>query len=369
MPSFNTVSKRALKIEASEIRKAFDLARELKDPIDLSIGQPNFDVPEPVKEAAITAIKSGFNRYTTTQGIPELRERLSQKFNERFGFMPPALMVTSAVAGAITLALLVLLEEKNEVILTDPYFPSYKHIVHIAGGVCKFANTYPDFRLRKEEFEKLITKRTKIIILSSPCNPTGVAYTKAEIMMLVELARAHNLVIITDEIYNSFLYDSDTLESPIKYYDKTILLDGFSKKYGVPGWRVGYAVGPQEIMERMTILQQWSFVCAPSPFQKAALVALDVDMSAQMKEFHRRRDLVYSMLKDKFEVVKPDGAFYIFPRAPKGDAEAFIKKAVEHNVLLVAGKAFSEQNTHFRISYATSEEKLLKGLEILNKIA
>ncbi len=135
MPSLSMISKRALKIEASEIRKAFDLGRELRDPIDLSIGQPNFEVPEPIKEAAINAIRSGFNRYTTTQGIPELKEKLSRKFKERFGFTPPALMVTSAVAGAITLALLVLLEEKDEVILTDPYFPSYKHIVHIAGGV------------------------------------------------------------------------------------------------------------------------------------------------------------------------------------------------------------------------------------------
>ncbi|MFA5795096.1 MAG: aminotransferase class I/II-fold pyridoxal phosphate-dependent enzyme [Candidatus Brocadiia bacterium] len=363
------ISKRALKIEASEIRKAFDLARSLKDPIDLSIGQPNFEVPQPIQEAAIAAIKSGFNRYTTTQGIPELRDKLIKQFEQRFNFKPPALMVTSAVAGAITLALMVLLDENDEVIVTDPYFPSYKHIVHIAGGICKFANTYPDFRLKKEAFEKLITPRTKIIIISSPCNPTGVAYTKSEILMLVDLAKKHDLIIISDEIYNSFLYDTDSLESPIKYYDKTILMDGFSKKYGVPGWRLGYAVGPQEIIERMTILQQWSFVCAPAPFQKAAVVALDCDMSAQINEFKRRRDLGYSMLKDKFELVKPDGAFYFFPKAPDGNAGAFIKKAVDNNVLIVPGCAFSEQNTHFRISYAVHEKKLIKGLEILNKLA
>ncbi|MFH1228454.1 MAG: aminotransferase class I/II-fold pyridoxal phosphate-dependent enzyme [Planctomycetota bacterium] len=368
MSLFDIISKRALKIEASEIRKAFDLARSLKDPIDLSIGQPNFEVPDRIKDAAITAIKSGFNKYTTSQGIPELRDKLIQRFEQRFGFKPPDLIVTSAVAGAITLALMVLLDENDEVIITDPYFPSYKHMVHISGGICKFANTYPDFRLKKESFEKLITPRTKIIIISSPCNPTGIAYSKSEIMMLVELADKHNLILISDEIYNSFLYDTDTLESPIKYYDKTILLDGFSKKYGVPGWRLGYAAGPQEIIERMTILQQWSFVCAPAPFQKAAVVALDCDMSAQINEFKRRRDLVYSMLKNKFDVVKPDGAFYFFPKAPNGDANTFIKKALDNNVLIVPGKAFSEQNTHFRISYAVQEQKLLEGLEILNKL-
>ncbi|MBI4713150.1 MAG: aminotransferase class I/II-fold pyridoxal phosphate-dependent enzyme [Planctomycetes bacterium] len=362
------ISTKALKIEASEIRKAFDLGQSLKDPIDLSIGQPNFEVAEPIKEAAIKAINEGFNRYTMTQGIPALREKLSTKFEERFGFKPPALMVTSGVGGAIVLALLTLIDDKDEVIITDPYFPLYKHIITVAGGIPKYANTYPDFRLRKEEFEKVITKRTKAIIVSTPANPTGVVYTKPEILMLVELAKKHDLIIITDEVYRSFIYDV-TLASAMKYYAKTILVDGFSKAYGVPGWRLGYAAGPKEIIERMTIIQQWSFICAPAPFQKAAITALDYNMSAQIAEFHRRRDLVYNTLKDKYELIKPDGAFYAFPKVPKGDCHDFIKKAAAHNLLIVPGTAFSEQDTHFRISYATTEDKLRKGLEILLKLA
>lgn len=362
------LSKRALNIEASEIRKAFDLARSLKNPIDLSIGQPDFEVPESVKDVAIQSIKDGFNRYVTTQGIPELKEKLIQRFTRRFGFAPGGLMVTSGVAGAIVLCLMVIIEDGDEVVITDPYFAMYKHIIHITGGIARYANTYPDFRLRKEEFEKVITPRTKAIIITTPCNPTGVVYSKEEIMMVVDVAKKHNLLIISDEVYRSFIYDGE-VESAVKYYEKTLLADGFSKAYGMPGWRLGYAAGPAELIERMTILQQWSFICAPGPFQKAAVKALDTDMSAVIKEFHKRRDIVYETLKGKFKVTKPEGAFYIFPQAPGNNASDFVKKAAQNNVLIVPGLAFSEQNTNFRISYAVEETKLRQGLEILLKLA
>ncbi|MFH1231758.1 MAG: aminotransferase class I/II-fold pyridoxal phosphate-dependent enzyme, partial [Planctomycetota bacterium] len=362
------LSKRALKIEASEIRKAFDLGRSLKNPIDLSIGQPDFEVPDPVKDAAINAIKQGFNRYTTTQGIPELQEKLIQKFTKRFGFSPPGLMVTSGVAGAIVLCLMVIIDDGDEVIITDPYFALYKHIIHITGGITRFANTYPDFKLKREEFEKVITPRTKAIIITTPCNPTGIVYSKEEILMVVDIARKHNLLIISDEVYRTFVYDCE-VESAVKYYEKTLLADGFSKAYGMPGWRLGYTAGPAELIEKMAILQQWSFICAPAPFQKAAVVALETDMTGIIKQFHKRRDIVYETLKGKFKVNKPQGAFYIFPQAPDNNAADFVKEAAGHNVLIVPGCAFSEQNTNFRISYAVEENKLRQGLEILLKLA
>ena len=368
------LSKRCQKIEASEIRKAFDLARTLKNPIDLSIGQPDFEVPDNVKEAACAAIKQGFNRYTPTTGIPELKTKLCEKFYKTFGFSAEggsasggehfALMSTCGAAGAITLALMVILDCDDEVIITDPYFPMYKHVTHICGGVTKYATTYPDFTLKKEVFEKLITKKTKAIIISTPANPTGRIYSKQEIMMLVELAKKNDILIISDEVYRNFTYDGE-VESPIKYYPNTLYVEAFSKAYGMPGWRAGYTVGPTELIEKMTVLQQWTFICTPAPFQKAVLVALDTDMSAMLAEFHKRRDIVYNALKDSFKVVKPEGAFYIFPEAPGRDAQAFAKKAAEHNVLIVPGSAFSEQGTHFRISYAVEEKKLRQGLAIL----
>jgi len=362
------LSKRALKIEASEIRKAFDLARSLKDPIDLSIGQPDFEVPDVIKNAAIDSIKQGFNRYVTTQGIPELRDKLIQRFTQRFGFAPGGLMVTSGVAGAIVLCLMVILEDGDEVVITDPYFAMYKHIIHITGGLARYADTYPDFKLRREAFEKVITPRTKAIIITTPSNPTGTVYSRDEIMMVVDICKKNNLLLISDEVYRTFVYDTE-VASAVKYYDKVLLADGFSKAYGMPGWRMGYAAGPTELIERMAILQQWSFICAPGPFQKAGIVALDTDMSAVIKEFHRRRDIVYETLKHKFNLIKPQGAFYVFPEAPGNNASEFVKKAAQNNVLIVPGLAFSEQNTHFRISYAVAEAKLRKGLEILLKLA
>jgi aspartate aminotransferase/aminotransferase len=362
------ISKRALKIEASEIRKAFDLARTLKDPIDLSIGQPDFEVPETIKNAAIDSINQGFNRYVTTQGIPELRDKLIEKFTLRFGFAPGGLMVTSGVAGAIMLCLMVILDDGDEVVITDPYFAMYKHIVHIAGGVVRYADTYPDFKLKREAFEKAITPRTKAIIITSPGNPTGAVYSRDEIMMVVDICKKRGLLLISDEIYRGFVYDAE-VESAVKYYDKVLLADGFSKSYGMPGWRMGYAAGPAELIERMIVLQQWSFICAPGPFQKAGVTALDTDMSPIINEFRKRRDIVYETLKPKFDLVKPEGAFYVFPQAPGHNGSEFVKKAAQNNVLLVPGRAFSEKDTHFRISYAISESKLRRGLEILLKLA
>jgi len=263
---------------------------------------------------------------------------------------------------------MVILDDGDEVIITDPYFPMYKHITHICGGVIKYADTYPDFTLKKEVFEKQITDRTKAIIISTPANPTGRVYSKKEIMMLVGLAEKRNILIISDEVYRNFIFDGK-VESPISYYPNTLYVEAFSKAYGMPGWRAGYTVGPTELIEKMTILQQWSFICMPAPFQKAIITAVDTDMSDIMAEFHKRRDIVYETLKDTFNVAKPEGAFYIFPEAPGRDAAAFAKKAAEQNVLIVPGSAFSEQNTHFRISFAVNEEKLRQGLEILCKLA
>ena len=185
--------------------------------------------------------------------------------------------------------------------------------------------------------------------------------------MIVDICKKNNLLLISDEIYRTFIYDT-AVESGVKYYENTLLADGFSKAYGMPGWRLGYAAGPAQLIERMSVLQQWSFICAPGPFQKAGVVALDTDMSGVIKEFHRRRDIICEALNDKFNLVKPQGAFYVFPQAPGGNASDFVKKAAQNNVLIVPGLAFSEQNTHFRISYATSEEKLRRGLEILRNL-
>ena len=370
------VSSRALGVDASGIRKVFDLAAKMKDPINLSIGLPDFDVPEVVKAAAVDAIQKGQNRYTPTQGIEPLRSRLRADLSNEMGRDIGEVLITSGVSGGLLLAMLAVIDPGDEVIFLDPYFVMYKHLLTMAGGKSVIVDSYPDFRFPAEKVERAITPRTKMLILNSPSNPTGVVMSEAEVKAAVDIARKHDLLILSDEIYEPFLYDSvlspqsSVLPSPAKLYDKTIILRGFSKSHAMTGWRLGYAAGPAEIIAQMTKLQQYTFVCAPSPLQHAALKALDVSMTDAVAAYRKKRDLVYDGLRGKFELVKPAGAFYIFPKAPAGQtASEFVAKAIENNVLIIPGNVFSERDTHFRISYATTDEKLKQGCEILSKLA
>jgi aspartate aminotransferase/aminotransferase len=372
------LSSRSLGVDASGIRKVFDLAAKMKDPINLSIGLPDFDVPELAKEAAISAIRSGQNRYTQTQGIAPLRERLRAELSKEIGRDVGEVLITSGVSGGLFLAILATINPGDEAIFLDPYFVMYRHLMTLAGGKAVAVDSYPDFRFHPERVEKAITPRTKLLILNSPSNPTGVVMTEAEVRSAVELAREHELLIVSDEIYEPFLYKKsearsqkpEGLPSAAKSYENTIVLRGFSKSHAMTGWRLGYAAGPAAVVNEMTKLQQYTYVCAPSALQYAAVTAMDVDMSAAVKAYERKRDIAFDTLSKKFEVVRPEGAFYIFPKAPGGQsASAFVERAIAKNVLVIPGNVFSGRDTHFRISYATTDEKLSRGCEILNSLA
>jgi aspartate aminotransferase len=369
IPDF--ISQRALGVDASGIRKVFDLAAKMKDPINLSIGQPDFDVPEPAKQAAIQAIQQGNNRYTQTQGIAPLRQRLRSDLSAEMGRDVGEVLIASGVSGSLFLAILSLINPGDEAVFLDPYFVMYKHLLTLAGGRAAPVDTYPDFRFDAGRVEKAITPRTKLLMLNSPSNPTGVVMTEQEVRDAVDLARRHDLIIISDEIYEPFLYDSgDRLPSPARHYENTILMRGFSKSHAMTGWRLAYCCGPAEIIAQMTKLQQYTFVCAPAPFQHGALRALDLPIAETRDAYRRKRDIVHGALAEKFEVVRPEGAFYILPRAPRGmTGTEFATRAVENNVLIIPGNVFSERDTHFRISYATTDEKLVQGCEILCKLA
>ena len=358
-------------VDASGIRKVFDLAAKMKDPINLSIGLPDFDVPDAVKDAAVEAIRSGHNRYTPTQGIEPLRARLRADMSREIGRDVGDVLITSGVSGGLLLAILATIDPGDEAIFLDPYFVMYKHLLAMAGGKPVPIDSYPDFRFPAGRVEAAITPRTKLLILNSPSNPTGVVMTEAEVKAAVEIARKHDLLILSDEIYEPFLYDDSTgLPSPAKLYEKTLILRGFSKSHAMTGWRLGYVAGPAEIVGQMAKLQQYTFVCAPSPLQYAAVKALDVQMADHVADYRRKRDIAYDGLRGSFELVKPSGAFYIFPKAPAdGKASEFVAKAIENNVLVIPGNVFSERDTHFRISYATTDEKLQRGCEILRSLA
>jgi aspartate/methionine/tyrosine aminotransferase len=365
------ISRRAHAVDASGIRKVFDLAAKMKDPINLSIGLPDFDVPEVAKQAAVDAIRAGHNRYTQTQGIAPLRERLRKELSAEIGRDVGDVLVTSGVSGGLMLAILATVDPGDEVVFLDPYFVMYKHLLTMAGGKPAIVDSYPDFRFHADRVEKAITPRTKLIILNSPSNPTGVVMSEEEVRSAVEVARRHDLLIVSDEIYEPFLYDAPRgLPSPAKLYDKTLILRGFSKSHAMTGWRLGYAAGPEAVVSQMTKLQQYTYVCPPSPLQYAALAALDVPMGEAVAAYRRKRDLVFERLSKKFEVARPSGAFYIFPQAPRGTtATDFVARAIDNNVLVIPGNVFSERDTHFRISYATTDDKLARGCDVLCSLA
>jgi aspartate aminotransferase/aminotransferase len=365
------IAERMSKIDASGIRKVFALGAKLEDPVNFSIGQPDFDVPEAVKEAAIKAIRQGENKYSQTAGDAELKEKIARQVEGEFGWAKPAVLVASGVSGGLLLTFMALVNPGDEVIIPDPYFVIYKHVVNMLGGRCVFVDSYPHFRLPVEKIAAAITDKTKLIIVNSPSNPTGAVYTKDEIKALADVAAEKDVLVMTDEIYEKFCYDGECV-SIARYYDKTLLLRGFSKSYGMPGWRLAYVAANEslrEVVEEMTKVQQYTFVCAPTPFQRAAITALDCDVSGAVNAYRTKRDLVYDGLRDKFQLVKPGGAFYAFVRAPGGRATAFVEKAIKNNVLIIPGKVFSERDTHFRISYATSNEKIEQGVEILRGLA
>ena len=381
------ITDRLRAIDASGIRRVFDLAAALDDPINLSIGQPDFDVPEPIRDAAADAIRSGFNKYTQTQGIAELRERLTNALTAEFpDTVGPALasgenrvLITSGVSGGLVLALMTTVGPGDEVLIPDPYFVMYKHLVTLAGATAVYVNTYPDFQLTTERLAAAVTDRTKLVLFNSPSNPTGVLASADACRAVADFCGDRGLLLLSDEIYDVFNYAkrSETgtdpvFPSPLHHRSDALLLRGFSKTYGMTGWRLGYAVGPAAIIEQMTKLQQYSFVCAPSMVQLAGVMALDVDMSEHVRDYAAKRDRVVERLSPHYDLTTPGGAFYAFPKVPERlgmSGAAFVEAAVGRNLLVIPGSVFSQRDTHFRLSYACDDAMLERGLDVLVQMA
>ena len=362
-------ASRIKKLKVSGIREIFNLANSMTDCVNLSIGQPDFDVPPQLKQAAKQAIEDGFNRYTVTGGIPELRSGILRHIHSQCGVRPEAAIVTSGVSGGLVLSFMGMIEEGDEVLIPDPHFVLYKSLVELYGGVPVLYDTYPDFKPHRAELISKITKRTKLLMINSPQNPTGVCYDREDLSMLAEVAAENDLLVISDEIYRCFSYDSPPL-SMLQFYPKTLLLSGFSKCFAMPGWRMGYMAGPAEIVDTLETLQQHTFVCAPAPFQKACAAWIDCDVSRQVADYRRKRDFVYDGLRENFDLVKPSGAFYMFVKVPCPGVTGteFVKEMLKQKLLLVPGCTFSSRDTHFRLSFAAKDEDLARGIELLNEV-
>jgi aspartate aminotransferase/aminotransferase len=362
------ISDRIRHIESSGIRKIFELARSLKDPVDLSIGQPDFDVPEPIKAAAHAAMDRGANAYTVTQGIPELRAKIQADVRTRYAHPDRELFITSGTSGGLILALSCTVNPGDEVIVFDPYFVMYPHLVRLAGGNPVLIDTYPDFSIDVDRVRAALTSRTKAIIVNSPANPTGRVHPREVLRDLAKLAAERGVLLMSDEVYRVYCYDQPFV-SPAEFNEDVLVFDGFSKAYGMTGWRLGFAHGPRTVIEQMTKLQQFTFVCAPSIVQHAGIAAWDYDVSAIVADYRRKRDRIYEGLKDRYELVRPEGAFYALPKVPRGSGTDFVAEAIRNNLLMIPGNVFSKRDTHFRLSYAADDRTLERGIEILNRIA
>jgi aspartate aminotransferase/aminotransferase len=363
------LSDRVMSVRPSGVRKIFDLANKMKNPINLSIGEPDFDIPDPVKEEGIKWIRAGFNKYTPSGGIQELREKLLYRLKGQ-NIICDDVILTAGATGGLLLSLMVTLNPGDEVIIPDPYFVLYEYQIMLLGGKPVFIDTYPDFKIKEDVLRKAITDKTKIILINSPNNPTGGVCSKEELDTVARVAREKNLLVFSDDIYDRFVYDNDGERVYLgQLYDKTLTIGGFSKTWAMTGWRLGFVAGPQEIIQSMVTMQQYVFSSVNSFAQKAALLALDYNTDSLIEGYRRKRDLIYDGLKDKYNVVKPEGAFFIFPEVPGGDGDKFVEKALENNLFIIPGSVFSSRKSNVRISFAAGDENLLKGIDILRKMA
>ena len=363
------ISRRAAGFDSSGIRKAFDLAARLDDPINLAIGQPDFAMPAPIRDAAHAALEAGRNGYTPTQGIAPLRDRLEARARAETGQPDRRLCVTSGSSGALVLALMALIDPGDEVILFEPAFVMYRPLVEFLGGRVVAIDTSPSFRIDVDKVAAACTPRTRAILLNTPANPTGFVADAATVRDLAALADRRDVTLISDELYRSYCYDGP-FASPAVYSDRVVVIDGLSKSHAMTGWRVGWIHGPPAIVDTCTTLQQYTFVCAPQAGQWAAIAALDVPFDAPFAACRGKRDRLIAALRDHYRFVTPGGAFYLYPEAPGGSGRGFAERAArEEKLIVVPGSVFGAADTHFRIAYTVDDRTLDRGIAALLRLA
>lgn len=372
------LSSKVNSLKASGIRKFFDIAATMDDVISLGIGEPDFTTPQPIIDAGIDALRRGETHYTSNHGILELRRAISDHLDQRYGAKyNPAdeIIVTVGVSEALYLTFTTLLDPGDEVIIPTPCFVSYQAEVTLAGGVPVeiYTTMEDDFQPDPGMIERAITPKTKAILLGYPNNPTGAVAKKENLEAIAALAEKHNLLVISDEIYDRLVYNQEHICFPTLpgMQERTLLLGGFSKDYAMTGWRIGYVAGPVELINGLVRIHQYSVMSAPTVSQFGALAALQVGepfVQEMRAEYDRRRRMIHQGLNDLgLPTFEPHGAFYVFPSIHNtglNDQEFAERLLMEEKVAVVPGSAFGDAGMGFvRCSYATSYEQIEKALE------
>lgn len=365
------IAKRLQFIDSGDFSKAVFRREFLLNPIDLSIGVPEELTAEHIKQAGIEAIKTDKTTYTPANGLLDLRIAIARKLEKdnQIYSSPDAISIVPGLTTGQLLVYLAILDPGDEIIVFDPFYPPYPHLANMAGGHVLYVSTLPDFQPNLPAIEASITNRTKAIIVNSPNNPTGAVYNEQVLRKIANIAEKHNLLVISDEIYEHFVYDGSHF-SIGSIYPNTLTLNGFSKEFAMTGWRVGYISGPVDIIEAINSLQQYVVMSSSSISQHAALAALNHRPQIQNKYKTKRDFIVNSLRQMGYDVQGAQGAFYVFIQAPGSMTDLeFVEKAAEHNLVIVPGRAFSKLHGFVRLSYGASTETLQQGLKILEKIS
>lgn len=389
------LSNKAMKINPSITLEITAKAKELKesgvDVVSFGAGEPDFNTPENIIEAAIKAMKDGKTKYTPTSGILDLRKSICDKFKKdnELNYDTDQIVVSTGAKQSLANTFLAILNEGDEVIIPTPYWVSYPELVKLAGGVPVFINTNKenDYKYSAKELRNLITSKTKAILVNSPNNPTGSIYTREELTEIAELAKEYDLIIISDEIYEKLIYDNEkhiSIASISKdSYERTIVINGLSKAYAMTGWRIGYSASSKEIAKLMSSVQSHVTSNINSVSQYAAIEALNGPQDSikiMIKEFEKRRNYMIGRINkiQGLSIIRPKGAFYImvcienyFGKEINGEiinSSLYFSKSLlnEENVAVIPGSAFGLDN-YIRLSYATSMEIIEEGLNRLEK--
>lgn len=378
----DALSGKVKQIKPSGIRKFFDIVSEMDDAISLGVGEPDFDTPWHIREEGIYSLEKGRTFYTSNAGLSELKIEISKYLDRRFDLKydpSDEIMITVGGSEAIDGALRAMLDTGDEVILPQPSYVSYEPCIVLADGVPVIVELKEenDFKLTREQLEKAVTDKTKILIMPFPNNPTGAIMTKEELQPIVDFVIEHDLFVISDEIYSELTYSGNhvSIGAFPGMKERTIVINGFSKSYAMTGWRLGYACGPKVILSQILKIHQFAIMCAPTTSQYAAIEALrhgDDDVEKMRDEYDRRRRFLLNAFDEMgIECFEPYGAFYMFPSIKKfgmSSDEFATRLLKEEKIAVVPGTAFGDCGEGFlRISYAYSIDDLKAALERIER--
>jgi aminotransferase len=375
----NFINDKIKQVKPSGIRKFFDIAVEMDNVISLSIGEPDFQTPWHIREAGITSLEKGKTWYTPNKGFIELRKEICNYYKRRFNLSYDAdneVLVTVGGSEAIDLVLRTLVNDGDEVLIPEPAFVCYKPLTYMAGGKPVEIETSAEnnFKLTREELESAITDKTKILVLPYPNNPTGAIMEREDLEAISDIIIKNNLIVVSDEIYGELTYGKKNHVSIAEIdgmKERTVVISGFSKAYAMTGWRLGYALGPKDIVSQITKLHQYGIMSSPTTAQYAAIEALrngDKDVADMRSDYDIRRRLIVGKLNEiGLTCFEPLGAFYTFPciKSTGLSSDEFATRLVkEKRVAVVPGTAFGESGEGFvRISYAQSLKNIKKALK------